>query len=180
MDIKVVLEIVSYLQIPITIYCFKKFGNRDVKGDILAGAIIGCMIEFISEPLWDYHMLITVYKDIPLTVLFSWGMMFTYVSQLSEKLYKKFLERDAIRPYDKRIFVFDVLAGIIIGFPMEMIGVKTGVWDYRQDLLHWSWGDIPFVKMPYEAFVGYGLLMLTAPTFIRYWQGAFEKGDHRG
>ncbi len=174
----VLWEIWSYLQILVVWAAFRKFAHRDIKGGILAGAIIGVCVEFITEPFWQYHFKITVYKDIPLSVIFAWGVMFSLVIFLSEKLYCWFLKKSAIVPYDKRVLLFDVLAGVMIGLPFETVGIKTGIWEYRYDLLHWNWGFIPFFHMPYEALVGYALLMVVAPTFVRYWQGVFAEAAH--
>jgi len=170
----ILIEIFSFVQIPLYWWLFKKFANRNVLGDMIAGTMIGCFIEFATEPLWDYHFAITVYKDTPLSVVLGWGVMFTLVVFLSEKLYCWILQKKSIVPYDKRIFIFDVLGAVLIGFPLETIGLKAGVWDYRYDILDWNWGTVPFFNMPYEALVGYALLMLIAPTFVRYWQAAFE------
>src|SRR4051812_36519034 len=100
----VLWEIWSYAQVPFFIFVFKRFADRDVKGDIIAGSIIGCFIEFATEPLWDYHFKFTVYKDIPPSIILGWGVMFTLVVFLSEKLYTKILGKQRIEPYDKRIF----------------------------------------------------------------------------
>lgn len=174
MDKMLIWEIWTYVQIPIYIYLFRRFAHRNVIGDMIAGSIIGVYIEFATEPLWDYHFRLTVYKDVPLSIILGWGVMFTIVVWVSEKLYCWILKKPAIEPYDKRIFIFDVIGSMLVGFPLETIGLKSGIWDYRYDLLNWGWGTIPFFEMPYEALVGYGLLMLMAPTFVRYWQGAFE------
>jgi hypothetical protein len=171
----IILEIWSYLQIPLYWYLFKRFAKRDIVGDLIAGTMIGCFIEFSTEPLWVYHFKITIYKhNTPLSVVLGWGVMFTLVVFLSEKLYCKFLKQPSIIPYDKRIFLFDVLAGVMIGLPFETLGLKSGVWDYRYDILQWNWGEVLFFHMLYEALFGYALLMLIAPTFVRYWQAAFE------
>jgi len=167
-------EIWSYVQVPIYIWLFKRYANRNVIGDIIAGSMIGCFIEFATEPLWDYHFMFTIYKDIPPSIIIGWGVMFMLVVFLSEKLYCWVLKKKKIIPYDKRIFIFDVVGAVLIGFPLETIGLKAGIWDYRYDLLQWDWGTVPYFNMPYEALVGYALLMLIAPTFVRYWQGAFE------
>lgn len=168
------MEIFSYVQIPLYIYLFWKFAHRNVVGDIVAGTIVGCFIEFATEPLWDYHFKITVYKDTPLSIVLGWGVMFMLVVFISEKLYMKILRKPAVQPYDKRIFLFDVLGALLIGLPFEKIGLMMGVWDYRFDRLDWNWGTMPVFNMPYEALAGYALLMLVAPTFVRYWQGSFE------
>lgn len=167
-------EVWAFGQIPLYLYLFKKFGNRNVAGDILAGTMIGCFIEFATEPLWDYHFKVVIYKDIPIAVLLGWGALFTLVTAFSEKLYKVILKKDSILHYDKRIFIFDVIAAAIVAFPLETMGLKAGIWDYNYDMLQWNWGTVPFFEMPYEALFGYCLLMLIAPTFVRYWQGAFE------
>ncbi|MFN0118739.1 MAG: hypothetical protein ACKVQC_10685 [Elusimicrobiota bacterium] len=172
----IVWEIWTYVQIPIYVFLFKRFAKRNIVGDLIAGSIMGVYIEFATEPLWDYHFKLTVYKDIPLSIIFGWGVMFTLVTFFSEKMYCWILKKKAIIPYDKRIFIFDVVGAILIGFPLEAIGLKSGIWDYRYDLLQWDWGTVPLIQMPLEALVGYGLLMLLAPTFVRYWQGSFE-GD---
>ena len=83
----ILLEIFAYVQIPLYWYLFKRFANRNVAGDMLAGTIIGAFNEFVTEPLWDYHFRITIYKDTPLAVVLGWGVMFTLVVFVSEKLY---------------------------------------------------------------------------------------------
>lgn len=167
-------EIWSYAQVPVALFLFKKFAKRNVLGDIIAGTILGLFIEFSTEPLWNYHFRFTFYKDVAPSIVLGWGVMFTIVCYLSERLYKWILKKDAIEPYDKRIFIFDMVGAVLIGFPMETLGLKSGVWDYNYDILHWNWGVMPFFKMPYEALAGYCLLMLVAPTFVRYWQSSFE------
>jgi len=141
---------------------------------MILGTLVGCFIEFSTEPLWDYHFAITVYKNnTPLAVVLGWGVMFTLVVNFSEKMYCWFLKKKSIIPNDIRILGFDVLGAVFIGLPLETLGVKAGVWDYRYDLLNWNWGTIPLFNMPREALVGYVLLMLIAPTYVRYWRGAF-------
>jgi len=166
-------EIWSYVQIPVVWWLFKKFGKRNVAGSLVAGAIIGCFLEFATEPLWTYHFRFTIYKDIPPGVILGWGVLFTLVTIASEKMYMKALHVTSVRPNDKRIFLFDVIAACVVAFPMETIGLKQGVWDYNYDILQWNWGTVPFFHMPYEAVLGYALLMLVAPTFVRYWRGHF-------
>jgi hypothetical protein len=168
------MEVYSYLQVPLIAWIFWKFAKRNVIGDIIAGCMIGCFIEFTTEPLWNYHFKLTIYKDTPPGIILGWGVMFTLAVFLSEKLYCWFFSRPNIKPYDKRIFLTDVLAAPIIGLPLEKLGMLTGVWDYNYPVLHWSGITVPLFQMPLEALVGYALLMLIAPTFVRYWQGAFE------
>ncbi|MCB4757027.1 MAG: hypothetical protein LHV69_08405 [Elusimicrobia bacterium] len=167
-------EIFTYVEIPLVWYLFKHYAKRNVLGDIIAGTIVGVLIEFITEPLWNYHFVITYFKDTPVTLPTSWGITFAIITYFSERLYCKFLEKDEVRLYDKRILVFDLVVGIPLGLLCEIIGLKSGIWEYNYGLLKWNWGEIPFVHMPYEALVGYALLMLSVPTFVRYWQGAFE------
>jgi hypothetical protein len=170
----ILMEIWSYAQLPLTVYLFKKFANRNVIGDMIAGTMLGCFIEFATEPLWDYHFRFTVYKDIAPSIVLGWGQMFAVVVFASEKLYMKLLKKPQVEPYDKKIFIFDVIAAVVIAVPLEKFGLAMGVWDYRLDLLNWNWGTMPFINMPYEAVFGYALLMLVGPTFVRYWQGSFE------
>jgi len=170
----ILLEIWSYVQIPVLWYLFKRYARRDVSGQMIAGTLIGAFLEFSTEPLWQYHFKITVYKhNTPLSVVTGWGVMFTLVVFLSEKLYCFCLKKDSIVPHDKRILLFDALGALLIGLPLETWGLKSGVWNYRNDILRWDWGTMPLFRMPYEALFGYTLLMLIAPTFVRYWQGAF-------
>jgi len=171
----ILIEVWSYVQIPVIWYLFKKLARRDVSGHMIAGTLIGAFLEFSTEPLWQYHFKITVYKhNTPLSVVTGWGVMFTLVVFLSEKLYCWFLKESTILPQDKRILFFDALGALLIGLPLETLGLKSGVWDYRNDILHWDWGIMPFFRMPYEALFGYTLLMLIAPTFVRYWEGVFS------
>src|SRR5262245_24482651 len=108
------MEIFSYVQIPLYVFLFWKFAKRNVVGDIVAGSIIGCFIEFATEPLWDYHFKITVYRDTPLSIILGWGVMFMLVCFISEKLYTWLLRKPSIDMYDKRIFLFDVLGAVLI------------------------------------------------------------------
>lgn len=170
----ILLEIFSYVQIPLYWWLFKRYAKINVTGDMIAGTMIGMFNEFATEPLWTYHFKITIYKDTPLSVVLGWGVMFTLVTYGSQKMYCWFLKQPKILPYDKRIFIFDVIASTLIALPIEAFGLKMGVWDYNYDILKWNWGFIPFIHMPYEALVGYALLMLIGPTFVRYWAGALE------
>jgi hypothetical protein len=168
------IEIASFASIPTVWYLFRRFARREVLGDMAAGALIGCFIEFATEPLWTYHFRVTVYKDAPLAVVLGWGVMFTLVTFVSEKLYRLVLRKAAVAAYDKRIFLFDLAGAVLVGLPLEALGVKSGIWDYNHGVLQWNWGTLPVIDMPVEALVGYALLMLVGPTFIRYWSGAFE------
>jgi len=166
-------EIWSYAQIPFFCYLFSRYARKNIVGAVIAGALIGLAIEFATQPLWIYHFKITFYKGAPLSVPLGWGVMFAQVVFFSEKLYCWILQKDKIVPHDKRIFIFDLLAGLLIGFPLEALGLHAGVWDYNYGVLGWNMGRVPFFNMPIEALLGYALLMLLAPTFVRYWQGAF-------
>lgn len=170
------LEAWFYLQIPVTWYAFRRFGKRNVLGELIAGTMIGCFIEFATEPLWDYHFRFNLYKDVPPCIILGWGVMFTLVVVLSEALYKAVLRKDRVNPTDKRIFLFDLVGAVMVAFPIETIAMKLGVWDYNYHILNWNWGEVPFFKMPYEALFGYCLLMLVGPSFVRCWEKPFEGG----
>jgi hypothetical protein len=170
-----VLETIGWLQVPLVWYLFKRYAKRNVAGELISGAIFGVFFEMTTEPLWDYHFAITFYRDIPVGVVTGWMVMFTLVVFISEKLYCFVLHKEHIVPRDKRIFIFDLIAGTLVALPMETIGAKLGVWTYRNDLLKWDWNTlIPFFNMPYELIMGYSLVMLIAPTFVRYWEKSFE------
>ena len=166
-------EIYSYVHIPIIWFLFKRFGKKDVSGSLIAGSVIGLFLEFATEPLWIYHFKFTFYKDIAPSIVMGWGVLFTLVVEFSEKLYRVVLQERRVRMDDTRLFVFDVIAACVIAFPMETMGLKSGVWDYNYPVLNWSWGTVPVFQMPYEALVGYMLLMLVAPSFVRRWRGPF-------
>ncbi|MFA6434772.1 MAG: hypothetical protein WCW52_08750 [Elusimicrobiales bacterium] len=170
----VIIEALLYLQIPAVWYLFRRFAGRNVTGEMTAGVMIGVFNEFATAPLWDYHLRLNIYKHTPLAVVLGWGVMFTLVTFISEKLYCFFLGKAVIEAKDKRIFIFDVISGALVAFPLETLGVKLGVWSYRYEILQWDWGMVPFFKMPYEALVGYSLFMLIGPTFVRYWEKALE------
>ena len=166
-------EIWSYAHIPLVWYLFKRYAHKDVSGSLIAGTLIGVFLEFSTEPLWTYHFRFTIYKDIAPSIFLGWGVLFTLVIFVSEKLYRAVLHVRRIRADDKRLFRFDVAAACVIAFPMETVGLKSGVWNYNQSILNWSWGTVPFFQMPYEALAAYALLMLIAPTFVRRWRGSF-------
>lgn len=170
----ILLEIWFFAQLPLTWWFFRRFARRNVSGEMIAGSMIGLFNEFATEPLWDYHFRINFYKDAPVGIVLGWGVMFALVVFASEKLYCAFLRKDRIEPHDKRIFIFDMLAGALIAFPVETLCLKIGAWDYHWELLRWDWGRVPFFNMPYEALAGYMLLMLVGPTFVRYWETTFD------
>lgn len=166
-------EIWAYLHIPLYWYLFRKLAKRNVIGDIIAGTLVGLFIEFSTEPLWNYHFKFVLYKDVPLAVPLGWGMLLTLITFFSEKLYCWTLKKESVKSNDKRILIFDAVGAALIGFPLETMALKSGLWDYRMDILQWNWGTVPFFNMPYEALVGYMLLMLVAPSFLRHWREAF-------
>ena len=160
----------------LTWWLMRRYARRNVAGELIAGAIVGVVWEIATEPLWDYHLALTFYRDAPVAVVAGWSVMLALVPWLAEKIYCKVLGLAALRPRDKRIFIFDIVSAAIVCLPLETLGAKCGVWTYRQDLLKWDWGLIPLFGMPYELLFGYSLLMLVAPTFVRYWEGSFEGG----
>ncbi len=170
-----VLEVWSYLQVPVVALLFWKLAKRNVVGDLAAGMIVGVFFEFATEPMWNYHFHFAIYKDTPPGVVFGWGVMFTVAVFLSEKLYVWLFKEPAIIPFDKRIFLTDIMAMPLISIPFEKFGLMAGVWDYNYAVLGFSGKNIPFIGMPVEVFVGYIFLMLVAPTFVRYWQFGFER-----
>ena len=141
---------------------------------MIAGTIIGIFWEYSTEALWNYNFSFNIFKDIPPGVPLGWGVMFTLAVFLSEKLYFLFFSQTQGKPRDKRIFITDLISAVIIGLPFEKLGLITGVWTYNYEILNWSPSRIPVFDMPYEVMIGYSLLMLIAPTFVRYWQSSFE------
>jgi hypothetical protein len=170
----VLLEIGAYALVFFAWFFFRRFLHRNITGDILVGAFIGTFTEFISEPLCNYHLTLTFYKDIPLVVPLAWGMMYAMAVYVSEKLYSFATGLHVIKPGDKRIFLFDVLGGVLVGFPLETAGTWLKVWEYNSNVVNWNLGLVPLLGMPWETLIAYGLLMLTGPTVVRYWQGSFE------
>ncbi len=168
------LEIWFFVQIPLVWWAFRRFARRNVTGEMIAGTIIGVFNEFATQPLWNYHFRLNIYKDTPLAVVLGWGVLFTLVVHFSGALYRFFLKKERVDIRDKRVFLFDVIAAALIAFPVETLSLKLGVWDYRYDLLAWDWGSVPFFHMPWEALFGYCLLMLVGPSFVRLWEGVFE------
>jgi hypothetical protein len=168
------LEIWGFLQVPVVWWLFRRYARRNVTGEMIASAIVGVFWEISTEPLWDYHFRVTFYRDIPVAVICGWMVMLTLITFVAKKMYCAVLGLREIRTRDKRIFIFDIIAAGLIALPMETAGAKLGVWTYRQDLLQWHWGLIPFLNMPWEIMFGYSLLMLVVPTFVRYWEAAFE------
>jgi len=173
------LEIWFFVQVPLVWYLLKRFAGCDVSGMMIAGIVLGSFNEFATEPLWDYHFCITVYKDVPLGVLLGWGVLFSLVTFISEKLYRFFLKRK-IEEGDKRVFIFDILAGILFAFPVETLSLKLGIWDYNYGILNWNWGEVPLFNMPLEALFGYCLFMLVGPSFVRSWEKHFRLFSKRG
>ena len=122
----------------------------------------------------DYHFKITIYKDLPLIIPFAWGMMFALTTYLSEKLYSRLFHKTSVLLHDKRILILDLLIGLCVGFPLETVGTHAGVWNYNATAIGWTLGTIPLFQMPWETLISYALIMLIGPTFVRYWQAAFE------
>lgn len=169
-----IMEIWSFLQLPVAWLVFRKFAKRNVLGELIAGAIIGVFIEFSTEALWDYHFRITVYKDIPLCVILGWGLMFTLATYFSERLYRWVFRKDSVDDTDKRIFLTDAFSALAIALPLEKLGLVLGLWEYNPEIGQWEWGQIPFFDMPWEVLFGYTVLMLVGPTFVRHWERELE------
>lgn len=170
----ILCEAAVYLFVIAAWYLTRRIARRNITGDILAGAFIGFFLEFSTEPVCDYYFRITIYKDLPLVIPFAWGTMFALTVFLSEKLYNLALRRKTILPKDKRIFLSDMLSGVVVGFPLETLGTYLGFWKYNYEAIGWTMGKVPLLNMPYEAVISYALIMLTCPTFVRYWQASFE------
>lgn len=171
----IILEIIGFVQVPLMWWIFRRYFKRNVLGEIIASGIIGVFWEIATEPLWDYNFKITFYHDTPAAVITGWMVMLTLIPIVSEKLYCLILKKQALAGKDKRIFLFDIFTAMFIALPMEAIGAHFGVWKYNTDILGWNWGVIPFFNLPVELIMGYSLLMLIAPTFVRCWQEEFEK-----
>jgi len=169
-----ILEIFSYFFVLFVWTIFRRYLKRNITGDILAGAIVGLFLEFSTKPVNIYHFHITIYKDLPLIIPFDWGMMFAVTVYLSEKAYRFVLREPCIKPKDKRIFLFDVIIGTLVGFPLETAGAWLGAWEYNLGKIHWTLGNVPIFHMPWETVIAYALIMLVGPTFVRYWQASFE------
>lgn len=165
-----VLEVLSYAALPLSWYFFKRFANRDIAGELIAGTLLGTFIEFSTAPQLQYHFALTFYKHVPPSIPMAWGLMFSLAAFLGEKLYLLALRTDAVNTQDKRIMPCDMLAGIAVGLPLETLGCKAGVWDYNFQVLGWNWGQIPIFHMPYEALAGYALVMLVGPSLVRHWR----------
>lgn len=168
------MEILSYLVVFGVWLFFRRILKRDITGDMLIGTVLGVFSEFASEPLCDYYFSLTFYKDIPVIIPVAWGMMYAITVFISEKLYTRLTRLPAIRPGDKRVLALDVFSGMLVGFPLETIGTWAGIWTYNYNVVNWTMPRIPVLNMPLEALIAYGLLMLTGPTIVRYWEGAFE------
>jgi|GEM_PF-999426 len=155
-------------------YTFHKWLDRDILGDLIAGALIGVFWEYSTEALWSYHMMVNIYKDIPLAIIFGWGVMFSLAVFVSEKLYILLFHAKQEDEHDLRVFITDVIAAFIVGLPIEKFGLVCGLWDYHYEILNWSPARDPIFRMPYEVLVGYALLMMIAPTFVRFWHEKFK------
>lgn len=162
-------EILSYAVIPLSWYLFRRLARRDIAGEILAGSLLGLYIEFACEPLWNYHFAVTFYKDIPPSIPLAYGFMLSLVAFLSEKLCAWVFPKAGPALSGRRLVLFDVAVGILVGLPLETLGNRMGVWDYNYQVLHWTWGRIPVFQMPYEVLAGYAMLMAFGPSLVRHW-----------
>jgi len=171
-----IVEAVYLLQPPLVWWLFWRFAKRNVLGDMLAGIMIGAFNEFATEPLWNYHLKITIYKDTPLAAVLGWGVMFALVVFVSEKIYERLFRRP-VNLRDPRVLLCDLLGAVIVALPLETFAMKLGAWDYNYEVLNWNWGTIPLIGMPWEALFGYCLLMLVGPSFVRLWSPVFEGRD---
>ena len=155
---------------------FLGLAHRNILGDIIAGTVFGFFWEFSTARFWDYRLGWKLPWGTPPAVIINWGVLFAVVVFLSERLYKSMFHRAQVELHDPRIFLTDVVAGLCVGCPAEWLGLYRGLWTYKDCPSCWSgWGPkVPILGLPSDIFIGYALMMLVAPTFVRYWQGALH------
>jgi hypothetical protein len=168
-----VLELVSFV-VPVAVWLgFHLVLKRNVLGDMIAGFVVGCFVELFTASYWNYHFAITVYKDLPLCVLLGWGMMFALGAYVSELLYRWWTKRSQIAPDDPRVLVTDILGGLVIVVPAEVVSLRSGIYEYNYSVLEWTPHQVPVLDLPYMAFVCYAFLLVIGLTFVRTWRNRF-------
>jgi len=100
-------------------------------------------------------------------------MMFTFAAFVSELLYRRWTAEPELVADDPRVLVTDIVGGLIIVVPAEVISLRAGIYQYNYSVLEWTPHQIPLLDLPFMAIVCYSFLLVIGLTFVRTWRHRF-------
>lgn len=162
-------ELLTILTLIVSWWSISRLWKKPFWATFFAGMLTGLCVEYMTEPEWTYTMQLYIWRDVSPFVIVGWGVNFTWVILLSEKVCKLFFGRQAGTRWDKRLFISDALVGVLYFLGVELIGLHVlKVWQYNA-ILGWN-TLIPVIQYPLEGVVAILLFSLTFPWMIRYWK----------
>jgi hypothetical protein len=135
----------------------------------IAGVVLGILFELLTEPYWNYHLSFYLFRDLSPIIMLGWGSSFVLVVNFSEWIYKRIFKRKRVDIFDRRLFITDFLASLVVLTAMEYVGVNIlHGWDYNSAVLGWQI-MIPYLNLPLEALFGLAIVAFMLPTYVRHW-----------
>jgi len=102
------------------------YREKNLWGEIILGSVVGLIWELATESLWDYNdymFSLYIYKDVPLSVVLGWVVVFMISSIIADYLYERV----------KNDFVATVTSIFIVGSLLETMGITLNLWTYTVD-----------------------------------------------
>ncbi len=163
-------ELYTLASIVSTWFAIKWIFKKNPTIYMLAGALVGLANEFMTEPLWTYHMQFYLWRDIsPFTIL-GWGPLFAIIVLGSEALYKKLFPSSPVRNW--KIILTDLMVGAPLMVAGETLGLRVlHIWEYNS-VLQWH-AMVPLINYPLAGLVSMAFFIMAMPAVVRYWA---EKG----
>ncbi len=138
----------------------------------LPGFLLGAAVEIMTEPEWTYAMQFYIWRDVSPFVMMGWGIMFSWMLFLSDKLYGVLFKVSLTgrAPQDPRFWLTDVLVGVPFFLGNELFGLHIlKSWKYNA-VLQWN-TMLPGIDYPLEGLVAIVFFSLGLPAAVRFWKG---------
>jgi hypothetical protein len=164
-------ELLTLLSLALSWLAFAKIFKRPFWRYWAPGILLGLTVEVITEPEWNYSLQLYLYRDVSVAVIAGWGIMFSWLVMLSDRLYTRWFApaSPGAKPGIK-ILLTDLVVGIPLLLMNELFGMHVlKIWTYSE-ILHWD-TMIPVIQYPLEGLGALVLYVITVPAIIRWWKG---------
>lgn len=164
-------EIAVAVSVVLSWLVFTKVLKRNFGTTFWPGVLMGCMIEFMTEPEWTYFVKLYLWRDVSPMIILGWGVIFSWLIVCSDALHGLWFRNRGSGAYAIRRQ--KVLTDFAVGMPLilgnELFGLYgIKVWQYN-DILGWT-SMIPMLHYPLEGLYSMVFFVLASPFIIRYWE----------